>query len=51
MSYNVDLDMPLLRDEKIWLRAWMATAQVHNSTTQTCDEYADHCLRAFKDRF
>jgi len=40
------------RYEKVWLDAWCSVARASNSTsTDSAKNWADSCLKAFKERF
>lgn len=40
-----------VKDEEVWLRAWLAVASCFNGKAPDCTRYADTCLADFKQRF
>ncbi len=41
-----------IRCQQVWVAAWIGTAQSDTCTkTTTASEYADSCLKNFKERF
>lgn len=40
-----------MKDEEVWLRAWLSVAPSFNAKVNDCTRYADECLKAYRERF